>query len=312
MRPPQPIDPADPPWLHKTGRALHRVRHAVEVRKVRRAQHRRQPLACGRRRFVDAARRPRRHHHAERTAFRTHHDGVPDIDPAVHRLVIHGLVRRPLMFTVENLLRYPMRSPSYSSSAAATAMPDGTRSRSSVLSANFTASCRARNGPACRFPFFSRRRASIAGVVGHRRGCRCGLLNVSLPLSKLMDDAMSASIRTANASGRNGYPIRLCAGLGRHHERQVVAPSRTYRPPSMTRNETAKYTELLPSGKARMFTFVMDAKSLITSPSPGQTMHGPKVTKFAGSPGAAAGASAKVEVSADAGKSWARQICRDR
>ena len=40
----------------------------------------------------------------------------------------------------------------------------------------------------------------------------------------------------------------------------------------MTRNETAKYTELLPSGKARMFTFVMDAKSVITSPSPGQKM----------------------------------------
>ena len=38
--------------------------------------------------------------------------------------------------------------------------------------------------------------------------------------------------------------------------------------PYMTREETSKYTDLLPNGKARMFTWVMDAKSVVTSPSP--------------------------------------------
>src|SRR3954470_66970 len=36
------------------------------------------------------------------------HSGVPDIDPKVHRVLVHGLVARPLTFTVESLSRYPM------------------------------------------------------------------------------------------------------------------------------------------------------------------------------------------------------------
>ena len=42
--------------------------------------------------------------------FERHHSGVPDIDPAAHRLLVHGMVRRSLVFTVESLLRYPMVS----------------------------------------------------------------------------------------------------------------------------------------------------------------------------------------------------------
>ena len=34
--------------------------------------------------------------------------GAPDIDPARHRIVIHGLVKRPLIFTLDALARYPM------------------------------------------------------------------------------------------------------------------------------------------------------------------------------------------------------------
>jgi sulfane dehydrogenase subunit SoxC len=41
--------------------------------------------------------------------FERHHSGIPDIDPAAHRLLIHGLVKRPLVFTLEALARYPMR-----------------------------------------------------------------------------------------------------------------------------------------------------------------------------------------------------------
>jgi sulfane dehydrogenase subunit SoxC len=38
------------------------------------------------------------------------HDGVPDIDPARHELLVHGLVKRPLVFSYETLVRYPMTS----------------------------------------------------------------------------------------------------------------------------------------------------------------------------------------------------------
>ena len=42
--------------------------------------------------------------------FERHHSGIPDIDPDAHRLLIHGLVKRPLVFTLEALARYPMAS----------------------------------------------------------------------------------------------------------------------------------------------------------------------------------------------------------
>ena len=42
--------------------------------------------------------------------FERHHDGIPDIDPDAHRLLIHGLVKHPLVFTLEALARYPMET----------------------------------------------------------------------------------------------------------------------------------------------------------------------------------------------------------
>jgi len=75
--------------------------------------------------------------------------------------------------------------------------------------------------------------------------------------------------------------------------------------PTMARNETSKYTELLPSGKARQFTFVMDAKSLITNPSFGHKLDKTGLYQISGLAWSGRGKIAKVEVSADGGKTWA-------
>ena len=69
----------------------------------------------------------------------------------------------------------------------------------------------------------------------------------------------------------------------------------------MTRNETSKYTELLPSGKARQFTFVMDAKSVITNPSLGYKMAKPGLYQVTGLAWSGRGKISTVEVSADGG-----------
>src|SRR6516162_5679397 len=42
--------------------------------------------------------------------FERHHNGVPDIDPAQHQLIIHGMVKHPLAFSVDALKRYPMET----------------------------------------------------------------------------------------------------------------------------------------------------------------------------------------------------------
>src|ERR1700751_4193216 len=42
--------------------------------------------------------------------FERQHDGIPDINPEAHRLLIHGLVMRSLVYTLDALMRYPMES----------------------------------------------------------------------------------------------------------------------------------------------------------------------------------------------------------
>ena len=74
--------------------------------------------------------------------------------------------------------------------------------------------------------------------------------------------------------------------------------------PSMTREETSKYTDLLPDGRSLIFSYPMDVKSVITSPSPGLVLKGPGLYQISGMAWSGAGRIARVEVSADGGATW--------
>jgi sulfane dehydrogenase subunit SoxC len=75
--------------------------------------------------------------------------------------------------------------------------------------------------------------------------------------------------------------------------------------PTFTKDETSKYTMLLANGSSLQFVFPMEAKSVITHPSPGLTMREPGLYEICGLAWSGYGRIAKVEVSADGGKSWA-------
>jgi sulfane dehydrogenase subunit SoxC len=74
--------------------------------------------------------------------------------------------------------------------------------------------------------------------------------------------------------------------------------------PFMTREETAKYTDLMPDGKSRQFTFLMEAKSVIVRPSAGQQLARPGVHEIFGFAWSGQGRIRRVEVSADGGGTW--------
>ncbi|HVY04395.1 MAG TPA: sulfite dehydrogenase, partial [Burkholderiales bacterium] len=74
--------------------------------------------------------------------------------------------------------------------------------------------------------------------------------------------------------------------------------------PFETREETAKYTDLMPDGKARQFTFHMEAKSVITSPSAGQRLDGHGFREISGLAWSGRGTIRRVDVSIDGGRSW--------
>jgi len=73
----------------------------------------------------------------------------------------------------------------------------------------------------------------------------------------------------------------------------------------MTKDETSKYTDLLPDGTAQQFTFPMGVKSVITSPSGGLKMQGAGLYQISGLSWSSAGRIRRVDVSADGGKTWA-------
>src|SRR4029079_16434322 len=103
----------------------------------------------------------------------------------------------------------------------------------------------------------------------------------------------------------NGYPMRLrLPGWEGNTNVKWLRRIKIVADPVMTKDETSKYTDLLPSGKALQFTFPMGVKSVITSPSGAQQMQGRGLYQISGLAWSGAGRIRRVDVSADGGKSW--------
>lgn len=307
--PPAPAgDPASPEWLHKPGEpfSIYGKPSKHEARVLRAIGANRDvpgngvswtPLEA-----LEGIITPSGLH------FERHHNGVPQIDPSAHRLVIHGAVKQPLKFSVEALLRYPMRTETLvlecggNSNAGWHEEPI----QRTVGAFHGLVSCSEWTGvPLAILLDEAGIDPKASWVIAE--GADAAIMNVSLPVSKLMDDAILALYQNGERiRPENGYPMRLVVPgwEGVTHVKWLRRLEVTSEP-AMARNETAKYTELLPSGRARMFTFVIEAKSLITSPSPGQKLNGAGVYEIRGLAWSGRGKIVKVEVSADGGKSWA-------
>ena len=125
--------------------------------------------------------------------------------------------------------------------------------------------------PACRCASCSTK----PGSSRTRNGCcskaaTAAAMTRSLPLAKALDDALVAyRMNGEMLRPENGYPVRIVlpgweANMWVKWLRRIEVGDE----PWHTREETSKYTDLLENGQARRFTYVMDAKSVITSPSP--------------------------------------------
>lgn len=81
--------------------------------------------------------------------------------------------------------------------------------------------------------------------------------------------------------------------------------------PTMTKDETSKYSDLMPDGRSKLFTFPMEVKSLITSPSGTNAMQGAGLYQVSGIAWSGLGRIRRVEVSADDGRTWAEAALTD-
>ncbi len=246
--------------------------------------------------------------------FERHHNGVPQIDPDRHRLLLHGLFGNPLSLSIEDLLRYPMVSRlcfvecGGNSNAGWHEEPIQTP----VGYFHGLASCSEWTG----VPLATL--LDEAGLLPDARwliaeGADAAAMNVSIPVEKALDDTLLALYQNGERiRPENGYPLRLILpGWEAVLNVKWLQRLQAAREPVMARNETAQYSELQPDGKARQFTFLMEAKSLITQPSPGFRLRGPGLYQISGLAWSGRGRIRKVEVSADGGRTWAEAALQE-
>jgi sulfane dehydrogenase subunit SoxC len=129
----------------------------------------------------------------------------------------------------------------------------------------------------------------------------------SVPMAKAMDDAILAIYQNGERlRPEQGYPVRLfLPGYEGNMSVKWLRRIKVTAEPTMTKDETSKYSDLQPNGRALLFTFPMEVKSVITSPSGMQTMQGPGLYQISGLAWSGFGRIRRVEVSADGGKSFA-------
>ncbi len=240
--------------------------------------------------------------------YERHHNGVPQIEPKKHQLLIHGLVKTDLTFTIDDLLRYPMQSRicfiecGGNSNAGWNKLP----SRAEAGYFNGMASCSEWTGvPLSVLLDETGLRKKAKWIIAE--GADAFAMQMSIPIEKALDDALLALYQNGERiRPENGYPLRLVLPgwegvLNVKWLRRLKVTNR----PVMARNETSRYTELQPSGKARMFTFIIEAKSLITSPSANMILKQPGLYQITGLAWSGRGRIKQVDVSADGGETWA-------
>ena len=240
--------------------------------------------------------------------FERHHAGVPAIDPAGHRLVINGLVRQPLVFSYEDLLRYPMVSRIYflecsgnSGSLTGNDAPAG-----SAGSIHGLVSCAEWTGIPLSTLLDEAGIASGASWV-QAVGADAASMGRSIPLGKALDDVMIALFQNGEpVRPEQGYPMRLFVpGWEGNVSVKWLTQIRLAEAPAQFRDETSKYTDTLANRQSLQFTFPMGAKSVITAPSGDMLLGGPGIYQISGIAWSGHGAIRRVEISADGGRSWA-------
>lgn len=235
--------------------------------------------------------------------YERHHAGVPAIDPAQHRLLLHGLVQRPLLFSMAALRRFPSESRIHFLECAGN--PGFGVFGATAAQANGLLSCAEWTGVALRTVLEEAGlRPGAAWVVAE--GADGAGMTRSIPLDKCLDDALLVySQNGERLRPEQGYPLRLLLpGFEGNMSIKWLRRLHVVREPVQSREETSKYTDLLPDGTARQFTFVMEAKSIVTSPSGGQTLDGPGFREISGLAWSGRGKVTRVEVSVDGGQQW--------
>jgi sulfane dehydrogenase subunit SoxC len=236
--------------------------------------------------------------------YERHHAGVPEIDPAQHRLMMHGMVERPLIFSMEELRQFPAESHTYfmECSGNPSFLPPYGKTAAEVAG---LVSCAEWTGVPLK---------TLLKEVGVdpkatwviAEGADGAAMNRSIPMEKCMDDVMVVySQNGERLRPEQGYPVRLFVpGYEGNTHIKWLRRLHITDAPVYSREETGKYTDLMEDGRARKFSFVMECKSLITAPSGTQKLSRKGRHEIRGIAWSGHGKITHVDVSIDGGNTW--------
>jgi sulfane dehydrogenase subunit SoxC len=239
--------------------------------------------------------------------FERHHQGWWDIDPAQHRLMINGLVRQPMVFTMDDLMRLPSVSRMHFIECGAnTGMEWGNVAVPTVQYTHGMLSC-------CEFTGVAL--STLLDLAGFDRkngkyvlaeGADGSSMTRTLSIERALDDCMVAyAMNGEMLRPENGYPLRMVApGIQGVSWVKWLRRIEVGDMPYGTKDETLHYVDLMPDGLHRQYTSIQECKSVITTPSGGQQMMGKGFYNISGLAWSGRGKIKRVDVSTDGGRYW--------
>ncbi|WP_345992842.1 sulfite dehydrogenase [Sulfurimonas sp. HSL-1716] len=202
--------------------------------------------------------------------FSRAHGGVAHVDPNEFRLMIHGLVEKPLVLTLDQLKRYPSVSRIHFIECPANGGPEWRGPQfNSIQFAKGMMSCAQWTGVYIK---------TILEDLGLKpeaqwmlaEGSDNSEMGRTVPIDKVLDDAMIVWGQNGEAlRPEQGYPVRLLLpGWEGNMCVKWLKRLEFSSEPFYCKEETAKYTALKPSGKAVQHFYANEVNSVITSPCP--------------------------------------------
>ena len=239
--------------------------------------------------------------------FERHHQGWHEIDPSQHRLMIHGLVKRPRVYTMDELMRLPPVSRiHFIECGANTGMEWNNVAVPTVQYTHGMLSC-------CEFTGVPLSLLLDECGVDRKRGrfvlaegADGSSMTRSIAIERALDDAIVAyGMNGEMLRPENGYPLRLVVpGVQGISWVKWLRRMKIGDQPFGTKDETLHYVDLMPDGLQRQYTSIQECKSVITSPSGGQVLQGTGFYNITGLAWSGRGKIRRVDVSVDGGRNW--------
>jgi sulfane dehydrogenase subunit SoxC len=239
--------------------------------------------------------------------FERHHSGMPEIDPEQHRLLIHGLVARPLTFTMNELMRLPSVSRIHFIECGANSGMEW--ANVAVPTVQYT------HGMLACSEFTGVLLSTLLDEVGYDRkrakfilaeGADGSALTRTIPIEFALDDVIVAYGQNGEMlRPENGYPLRLVVpGVQGVSSVKWLRRLEVGDRPWNTREEALHYIDLMPDGTHRQYTWIQEVKSVITAPSGGQVLLDRGYYEITGLAWSGRGRIKRVDVSMDGGRNW--------